>query len=176
MKICTICKTPEPIAQFEKQRRQCIVCRKAYQKVKRKAYYAAHREEAILAAKKWREENPAKKIVYRKAEYAKNAEIAKKSAKEYRKNNPAKINAWSRKRQTAKMQRIPKWLTENDLWMIEQAYELAQLRTKIFGFAWHVDHVIPLRGKLVSGLHTPYNLQVIPGSINKSKNNFFAVT
>ena len=55
--------------------------------------------------------------------------------------------------------------------MIRQAYELAQLRTKIFGFPWHVDHVLPLKGRLVSGLHTPINLQVIPGVDNLRKGN-----
>jgi len=57
--------------------------------------------------------------------------------------------------------------------MIEQAYDLAQLRTKVFGFKWHVDHVIPLKGKNVCGLHTPYNLQVIPAKENLRKRNFF---
>jgi hypothetical protein len=55
--------------------------------------------------------------------------------------------------------------------MIEQAYDLAALRTKMFGVAWHVDHVIPLCGKKVSGLHVPYNLQVILGSENCRKGN-----
>ena len=73
------------------------------------------------------------------------------------------------------MQRTPKWLTEDDHWMIEQTYKFAALRTKMFGFAWHVDHIVPLQGKLVSGLHVPWNLQVIPAAENISKNNNFEV-
>lgn len=91
------------------------------------------------------------------------------------KTNPVGYAVASAKRRAAKVQRTPHWLSEDDLWMIEQAYELAALRTKMFGFAWHVDHVIPLFGKKVSGLHTPYNLQVIPGSLNIAKNNRFEV-
>jgi hypothetical protein len=67
--------------------------------------------------------------------------------------------------------RYPKWITADDRWMIEQAYELAALRTKIFGFSWHVDHIAPLQGKTVSGLHVPTNLQVIPAVDNIRKGN-----
>jgi hypothetical protein len=79
------------------------------------------------------------------------------------------------KRLTGKLQRTPIWNTEEDMWMIEQAYELAALRTKMFGFVWHVDHIIPLQGKLVSGLHVPTNLQVVPALHNLAKGNRFAV-
>ena len=74
-------------------------------------------------------------------------------------------------RRASMKQRTPSWLTEDDYWMIEQAYELAQVRAKMFGFEWHVDHIIPLQGKTVSGLHVPWNLQVIPGVLNIRKGN-----
>jgi len=46
----------------------------------------------------------------------------------------------------------------------------------MFGFSWHVDHIIPLQGKTVSGFHTPQNLRVIPGVDNLRKNNRYEVT
>lgn len=91
----------------------------------------------------------------------------------YRAKNPHKIRAAGAKRRAAKMLRTPRWLSAEQLWMIEQAYELAVLRTKMFGFPWHVDHIIPLQGKLVSGLHVPANLQVIPEMVNLQKSNKF---
>lgn len=102
---------------------------------------------------------------------AKNKEKVAASKKQYAVKNKVKINAAVAKREAAKLLRTPKWLSEDDLWMIEQAYELAALRTKLFGFAWHVDHVLPLQGKTVSGLHVPINLQVIPGVENVKKGN-----
>ena len=93
----------------------------------------------------------------------------------WKQDNPHKVRADTVKRRTAKMKRTPAWLTEDDLWLIEQAYELAALRTKMFGFSWHVDHVIPLQGDVVSGLHVPTNLQVIPWMQNISKANKYSV-
>lgn len=59
--------------------------------------------------------------------------------------------------------------------MIAEAYHIAELRTKMTGIAHHVDHIIPLRGKNVSGLHVPLNLQVITFSENQRKTNKFQV-
>lgn len=95
--------------------------------------------------------------------------------KAWKKANPEKVVAATTARKRYIKQRTPKWLSKDDMWMMEQAYELAALRTKIFGFAWHVDHIIPLRANLVSGLHTPYNLTVIPKSVNLTKSNKFEV-
>ncbi len=96
---------------------------------------------------------------------------AKASKKAYKVANPGKTMAHTVKRRVAKMQRTPAWLTSADFWLIEQAYDLAALRTKMFGFSWHVDHIIPLQGKYVSGFHVPCNLQVIPGAENIRKAN-----
>jgi 5-methylcytosine-specific restriction endonuclease McrA len=75
------------------------------------------------------------------------------------------------KRHASKKQRIPKWLNDDEIWMIEQTYEISALRTKMLGIEHHVDHIIPLQGKLVSGLHVPWNLQVITAQENRRKSN-----
>ena len=171
----------------------CIECRKAaekrryyadYEKTKEKIkrkYYSnaeklrAKRKEAheknkndpILKAKacerakKWRLLNP-------------DSEISKLSKKNWKLKNPHKVQAGGIKRSTSKIQRTPKWLSEEDFWLIEEVYETAILRTKLHGFSWHVDHIIPLQGELVSGLHVPTNLQVIPWLDNVRKGNKYA--
>jgi hypothetical protein len=96
-------------------------------------------------------------------------------AKVWAKENPHKVCAMASKRRASIKKRTPTWLTADDLWMIEEAYDLAQKRTKLFGFLWHVDHIVPLHGKKVSGLHVPNNLQVIPALYNQRKSSNFIV-
>jgi hypothetical protein len=122
-----------------------------------KAKYAeANKEQVKARITAWREANKTKMKAARDA---------------WAKNNRPKILAKTRKRQAAKLQRTPKWLTKDDFWLMEQAYELAVLRTKMFGFQWDVDHIYPLQGRIVSGLHVPLNLQVIPATENYRKGN-----
>lgn len=104
-----------------------------------------------------------------------NREKVKKIQSKYAKNHRAKLNAKHAKYVADKLQRTPNWLTEFDHIHIKALYQLAAMRTRESGFPWHVDHVIPLRGKKVSGLHTPNNMRVIPGEDNVRKNNMFAV-
>jgi len=109
---------------------------------------------------KWREENREQHNAINRNYWAKN--LDKKAALEA-------------KRRAAKLQRTPCWLTSEGLWLIEEYYHLAQRRTELLGFPWHVDHIIPLQGRNVSGLHVPENLQVIPGAENIKKSNKYDI-
>ena len=120
------------------------------------------KEVARVRSAEWRAKNPGHA----------NTKLAKAR---YKKNNPAKRMADVAKRRAAKLRRTPAWLTVEDFWLIEQAYELAALRTRMFGFQWHVDHEYPLQGRNVSGLHVPNNLRVIPWMDNVKKANRFEV-
>lgn len=130
-------------------------------KNKQDSIYRINNKEKVAATiKKWRNAN---------------RDLVNSYSKKSKAKNPGLVVANTTKRRLAKLHRTPSWLTVDDYWMIEQAYELAALRTSLFGFSWHVDHIVPLQGKLVSGLHTPYNLQVIPGAENVRKLNTFEV-
>lgn len=134
-----------------------------------KKYAVEHAE----ATKAWRAANKEKCAETQRAWSKANREKRNQFSREWRLRNRDAMNALKSKRRADMLDRLPKWLTPDEKWMIGQAYELAKLRTQVTGFAWHVDHVLPLRGKTVSGLHTPYNLRVIPGRENMRKGNAF---
>ena len=170
MKTCNYCRIEKPKTAFYKKPTAkdglfwwCQDCHK--EKMKAKYHQLASIPEYRNAEKTrvgmFLQNNPDKRREY---------------SKRYLENNRAKINAKLSKRYAAKRSRTPVWLSKEDVWLIEQAYEIAQLRSQVFGFQWHVDHVMPLQGKLVSGLHVPHNLQVIPAWDNRSKSNKFATT
>ena len=94
-----------------------------------------------------------------------------KRANDWNKKYPHRHLARARKRQASKLLRTPKWLTQDDLFIIEEAYHLAKLRSQLLSIPYHVDHILPLQGKKVSGLHVPGNIQVIPAKLNLQKSN-----
>lgn len=65
----------------------------------------------------------------------------------------------------------PPWLTEEQRREIADFYWLAQDCSIVSGGKYHVDHIVPIAGENVCGLHVPWNLQVLPGHINRSKGN-----
>ena len=59
--------------------------------------------------------------------------------------------------------------------VVEEAHDLRLLRNSLTGIEWHVDHIIPLRGKLVCGLHIWNNFAVIPKVNNLRKGNYHSI-
>ena len=94
-------------------------------------------------------------------------------ANAHNKAHPEMHLARTRKRQAALLQRVPKW--DPHAHLIIAKYQLATMLTKASGIIHHVDHIIPLQGRKVSGLHVFSNLRVIPGSDNVKKSNKFLV-
>jgi hypothetical protein len=94
---------------------------------------------------------------------------------DYQKRNKGKVNAITRKYQASKMNRTPKWLDKDELERIKCYYKIAAMFKKETGKDWHVDHIIPLQGELVSGLHVYSNLRVIEGHKNIVKSNKYEI-
>jgi hypothetical protein len=160
--------------------------RKAYQK----EYAQRNRKEAYEKVKAWRAANPEKWAEQRKRYAKKHPDVLLEKTNRWRKANPeraaetakrtriktkARISANKAKYRATKRNRTPSWLTDFDLLKIKCMYSVALMLTRENKEPWHVDHIIPLNGKLVSGLHVPNNLQVIRGVDNHLKNNKFEV-
>jgi len=164
IKTCRSCQRSQFISEFYKQsargisgvRGTCKECDNA----KKSLYRAANRD---------------KLIEQKKLDYQANKERYLKNKQQYRKENSGKINALNAARKVVIKQRTPKWLDEVGFERIQNEYKLAALLTKVTGSPWHVDHIIPLQGKNVSGLHVPSNLRVLQAAENISKKNKFEV-
>ena len=115
------------------------------------------RDKVSAIRTKWSESNPEK---------------ARQSSKNWKQSNPNKVAESASRHRAAKDLRMPDWLTPADRLEFDTVYAYcAALRSA--GLDYHVDHIVPLRGKSVSGLHVPWNLQVIPAVENMSKGNRF---
>jgi len=169
MKTCTKCLSEKPISEFYKQ------------KVNSKDGYQSHCKVCDNARKAaWKRKNPelAKKYMQTsdKNRWAKYPEKLATSRKDYKLRNPAKIAAIDAKRRASVLRRTPKWLSKSELLRIECLYSLASMLNRHGVESWHVDHIIPLQGKNVSGLHVYSNLRVVPSSVNLAKGNRYELT
>lgn len=88
-------------------------------------------------------------------------------------DNPAKANARVTRRRLEKISRTPPWLTDGMRADIDRIYEESRRLTKETGIPHEVDHVVPLQGTKVCGLHVPWNLEVVTKALNRSKHNKF---
>jgi len=124
----------------------------------KKAYAEANKDKVAAKQRAWATENIEKLRAYHRARYQKMPELY--------------VAAYHRRR-ARKLLATPKWDQElTDLVTVEAA-RLVRARKRSTGFSWHVDHIVPLRGKFVSGLHLWNNLQVIPAVMNLEKANAF---
>lgn len=130
---------------------------------KAKSYYQNNHEKARAAQRAYRAANP--QVYAEWFERNRAVLLAKKSAR--KKANPAQNAAHASAYHAAKLQRVVPF---TDMAEVAKVYaEAAAQRAR--GIDVEVDHVIPLRGKNVSGLHVHWNLRVIPSAENRKKYN-----
>lgn len=123
---------------------------------RKREFYVANTDKEKARAAAWRKAN---------------REYLREKDRKHAKANPAYFVYKTQKRHTAKLKRTPPWLTEDHFNQIKTEYELAAWCSEVMGEKYNVDHIVPLRGKTVSGLHVPWNLQVIPAKDNFKKGN-----
>lgn len=82
-------------------------------------------------------------------------------------------NGYAAARRALKLKATPPWLTDEHHAAIAAIFAEARTLQKETGVPYHVDHIIPLKGRSACGLHVPWNLRPLPGSENVAKNNRF---
>lgn len=100
-------------------------------------------------------------------------ENAKNSRLVAERKNPHVLRARNSKYRCAKIQRTQKWFKDYYAEEVKAIYKFAETLKDFTGLNWDVDHIVPLQGKLVSGLHVPWNLEVILKVDNARKSNKF---
>lgn len=174
-KHCTTCLVSKPLTEFFKKHdtkdghmTRCKVCHGE----RTRAYYARNAERLKDYAKVYHSTNKEENLAQFKAYYAENKPTIRKLQSEYavgyRAAHLPQLRAHTAKRRSAKMRRTPPWA---DIEAIKQFHTKADRLTRETGEVWEVDHIVPLQGKLVSGLHTHTNLAVLRRSENRSKGN-----
>lgn len=132
---------------------------------------AEKKKAAVVRATKWREANRERFNLTTNQSRIRNKEKHLQRCKAWREANKGAVCADANKRRAMRVNATPAWLTEWDWFVISQTYDIAAKRTSTLNDKYVVDHIVPLRGKNVCGLHTPTNLQVVHWSLNASKNN-----
>ena len=175
----TVCKNGHQGLRFVSNSECCTCAKERYQsdefKAKRRARNKVNREKLITQKKASYLRNKESILDKNKQYRLNNKDRSRVYFALYKKENAAKVRALNSKRNASKLDRTPNWIDSEELWLMKEIFELATLREKETGFKWHVDHIIPLLGKKVSGLHVPENLQVIPWIDNLIKSNSYEV-
>lgn len=136
-------------------------------------YAKQHPDRVSKRYKAWVKENYDRKLANNRAYAERNWDRYLAISRRWKRRNPDQVKAIAAQRRAAELSRMPSWLSDDDKWIMREVYDLALQRSAATGVTWHVDHVVPLQGRNVSGLHVPWNLQVITGSENMRKGNRF---
>lgn len=138
-----------------------------------KEYREANRDIRLEAKKDYYLKNKEAQSLYYKEYRSKMGETIREKRAEWRNREREHVNIYSRAFRRKMKMATPLWLGKSDRELISAIYRHARDCEIVTGTAYHVDHIVPLQGKEVCGLHVPWNLQVLPQDVNDAKGNRF---
>lgn len=174
MRTCTCCNEAKPLTDFyfhakrERYEARCKSCFKARVKTYADANREAVREGNRVAGAKFREANREYERARTLAAYHADKERGSARSRAWRQTKPHLNAAKEAKRRASKVTATPSWA---DLTAIKAIYEEASRLSDETGVKMHVDHIVPLAGETVCGLHCEANLRIVPADENLSKSN-----
>ena len=173
-KTCPKCKESKTTDMFYSDKRNCdgltSYC-SSCMNANSKNWQRKNKEHVKKVAKQWRENNSQYMKEWNSEYYKKNKKRISEYSAEYKKANLASHAKKEAKRRASKLRASPTWLTIDDDFMFNEIYQMRKIRTADTGVEHHVDHIIPLQGRNVCGLHVWCNLQLLPASENIRKSN-----
>ena len=157
---------------------------------KAKAHYAENSDEIKSKVAERSAANPEKRKQSKREEYQRNKQKYLEKAAKWAANNPLKVKQFIKNwaannpdkayqyvidRRMKLKQRLPGWITQEEHEVMQSIYGIARQVNQETGVPHQVDHIIPLRGVNVSGLHVPSNLQILTAADNRAKTNTYII-
>jgi hypothetical protein len=136
-----------------------------------KEWSQANPEHVAAASQRYREANPTAASAASKRWYVSNRERKLRENRLWRQLNKAVVQQYGARRRAQIRQAMPAWANIGD---IVAVYKESVRITQETGIQHHVDHIVPLGGKNVCGLHVWWNLQILTGQENMRKGNAFS--
>ncbi len=156
-KECSKCGEVKPLTEF-------------YKRSDRPSHRPDCKQCQRTKSSRYRKENGNEVNARRRAHYAETAEDQRARRNRWAKNNSGMVLAANARRKQSQRQRAVSWANDQ---LIAAYYKEAKRLEELTGIQFHVDHIIPLQGELVSGLHVETNLQLLPAHENIGKSNSF---
>jgi hypothetical protein len=139
-----------------------------------KLYYKKNQDAIKKKSSDYFKANRELQILKRRRHYSDNKPAYKAANTRWRRSNLARYNFLAAKHRKAVKRATPEWLTDAHWQEIDDIYHLAKEMAWLNeGTPFHVDHIVPLQGEVVCGLHVPWNLQLLSPTNNMRKNNKF---
>jgi len=197
-KTCNTCQVNQSLKNYYKNKNcagghltECKYCNKIYQQqnsthnvdmararrrtagIKPKKIFESEEErriEHLKACKRWQQRNKQQVDEYNKQYRENNRDLCNARIDKWRKNNPHKVTEYIERRAGYIKDAKPKWADDK---LIQEMYNKRDVLSEKHGIQYQVDHIVPILGKNVCGLHVEYNLQILTAEENNRKGNSF---